>query len=608
MCLLILLSLIGCAEGVIIHENVVFHKINDITSTRAEWLITFVQDLQPFRFFLSRVAADIEQIANVTEGMLDHYSGPRQQSFTNTLKNLHDEIESLGGVLNGIFQNYADYKSLGSKAKRSILPIVGKIMSFMFGTVPESQLEDVRHAINELSKNQVDILHLLEEQMSVLNVSRAQINENRMAILDLVKCVNLFDIRIRELTEAIQERFERVETFVNVYAQMDLIISGIKDAILRANFYLEKLRLELNMLSLNHLSPSLITPENLKQLLLEVKTKLPYSLKLPEDPVNNIWYFYRTLICKTVLDSDKLLVIINLPLLDQNGEYEVFRIHALPLPWVQASSIQKLPNMVATYDVQYTGLLINKERNRYALLEADEVHACSNVVMRYCTPRNAVLPVNLHRHCALALFFKENAEVDTYCRKIVTPNAMLPQAKYLSVGLWVVALREPLTFSVVCTENRGQRSATTQQTKTMKPPLDVIKLKPGCSGSSNLLNLPPYYQFEDYATVKDPFSNLIELRNKSKFRIWDHLEEALPNFTKIELSNLTALKQIPMTDLIWKLRDMRKVEIKDESWPMWVYIIINGGICILGGALIFLYLRYRKNKGTLDFETPDCCT
>ena len=264
MCLLILLSLIGCAEGVIIHGNV-FHKINEITSTRAEWLITFVQDLQPFRFFLSRVAADIEQIAKVTEIMLDHYSGPRQQSFTNTLKNLHDEIESLSGVLNGIFQNYADYKSLGSKAKRSVLPIVGKIMSFMFGTVPESQLEDVCHAINELSKNQVDILHLLEEQMSVLNVSRAQINENRMAILDLVKCVNLFDIRIRELTEAIQERFERVETFVNVYAQMDLIISGIKDAILRANFYLENLRLELNMLSLNHLSPSLITPENLKK-------------------------------------------------------------------------------------------------------------------------------------------------------------------------------------------------------------------------------------------------------------------------------------------------------------------------------------------------------
>ena len=131
-------------------------------------------------------------------------------------------------------------------------------MSFMFGTVSESDIEDVRRAIRELSTNQLDIMHILEEQISILNVSRAQIAENRMAILDLVKCVNLFDLRFSELKNAIEKRFEKVETFVNLYVQMDLIISGIKDAILRANFYLENLRLELNMLSLNHLSPSLI--------------------------------------------------------------------------------------------------------------------------------------------------------------------------------------------------------------------------------------------------------------------------------------------------------------------------------------------------------------
>ncbi|MCG8046532.1 MAG: envelope fusion protein [Candidatus Thiodiazotropha endolucinida] len=564
--------------------------------------------LKTIQIFLTHVAGDIEQVANITKVMLDHYNGPKQQSFTNTLKNLHGEVESLDVVLDGIFQSYTDYRSLGKRTERSLLPIGGKIMSFLFGTVSESEIEDVRRAINELSKNQLDILHILEEQMSILNVTKVQVNENRMALLDLVKCVNLLDARLRALTETIQKRFEKVETFINVYAQMDLIISGIKDAILRANFYLENLRLELNMLSLNHLSPSLITPQNLKQLLLAIKTKLPFSLKLPEDPVTNIWYFYRTLICKAVLDKDKLLVIINLPLLDQNGEYEVFRIHALPLPWVQTSSGEKIPNLVATYEVQYTGLLINKERSRYALLDADEVQACTNAVMRYCTPRNAVLPVNLHQHCALALFLKDDAKVDKYCRKLVTPNAMLPRAKYLFVGQWVIALRESLTFSIVCTENGGQRSTTTQHTKTLEPPLDVITLQPGCSGSSNLINLPPYYQFEDYVSVKDPFSNLIELKNKSKFRIWDKVEEALPHFTKIELpENLTALKQIPMTDLIWKLRGMRKVELKDNSWPMWAYVIINGGICILGGALVFLYIRYRKNKKTLNIETPGCC-
>ena len=203
--------------------------------------------------------------------------GSRLESFSNTLKNLRQEVESLDGVLTGILQSYMDNKPLGSRTRRSVLPVVGNIMSFLFGTISQSDLEDIRRALHDFSKNRIDIVHMLEEQMSILNVSRAQITENRMALIDLDKCVNLFDMRLAELTEAIQIRFEKVETFINVYAQTDLIISDIKDAILRANFYLENLRMEPNKLSLNHLSPSLITLKELKHLLLTVKTKLPFS-------------------------------------------------------------------------------------------------------------------------------------------------------------------------------------------------------------------------------------------------------------------------------------------------------------------------------------------
>ena len=57
-----------------------------------------------------------------------------------------------------------------------------------------------------------------------------------------MKCVNLFDLRLAESTEAIQKRFEKVETFINVYAQMDLIISGIKEAFLTSKFLPGKLK------------------------------------------------------------------------------------------------------------------------------------------------------------------------------------------------------------------------------------------------------------------------------------------------------------------------------------------------------------------------------
>ena len=174
-------------------------------------------------------------------------------------------------------------------------------------------------------------------------------------------------------------------------------------------------------------------------------------------------------------------------------------------PWVNATLVtQDSPDMVASYDVQYAGLLINKERNKYALLDSDDLQACSNAAMRYCTPRNAILPVNLHQHCLLALFLQNNAEVDKFCHKIVTLNSVLPQAKYLSVGQWVVSSWEPLKFSIVCMENEGQKPLLTRQTETVNPPLDVIRLDPGCSGSSNILTLPPYYHFEEHISLKDP--------------------------------------------------------------------------------------------------------
>ena len=89
-----------------------------------------------------------------------------------------------------------------------------------------------------------------------------------------------------------KSRFARFEQFVNTYFQFRLILEEIRQSIQNAIIYLENLRLELNMLSLNHLSPSTISPKNLKGLLLSIKDKLPSSMKLPADPVNDIWYFY----------------------------------------------------------------------------------------------------------------------------------------------------------------------------------------------------------------------------------------------------------------------------------------------------------------------------
>ena len=121
------------------------------------------------------------------------YSGQSYGRFVGTIKSLRKEVKSLQDTQAGIIQSYLDYRSLGSREKRSLLPFVGQAFSFLFGTISEADIENVRRGLADLYSNQQDIVHILEEQMSILNVSRVQIAENRQAILNLVICVNRFD-------------------------------------------------------------------------------------------------------------------------------------------------------------------------------------------------------------------------------------------------------------------------------------------------------------------------------------------------------------------------------------------------------------------------------
>ena len=143
-------------------------------------------------------------------------------------------------------------------------------MSLLFGTVSDVDLENIRRSVEDLALNQESIIHNLEQSMTILNLSRVEIAENRRAIMDLVQCVQALDDKIKELESAFYTRFSRLEQFVNTYFQFKLILEEIGQSTQNAIVYLENLRTELNMLSLNHLSPSTISPKNFRELLLDI--------------------------------------------------------------------------------------------------------------------------------------------------------------------------------------------------------------------------------------------------------------------------------------------------------------------------------------------------
>ena len=77
MNLLITCFLPGLMEALVINENIIFHKDNEVAITRSKWLFTFVVDLNPYENFLMRLAVDVENAAIVARNLVQFYDTPR---------------------------------------------------------------------------------------------------------------------------------------------------------------------------------------------------------------------------------------------------------------------------------------------------------------------------------------------------------------------------------------------------------------------------------------------------------------------------------------------------------------------------------------------------
>ena len=587
---LILLSLcFGLGQLAFISENVVFDKVNTISTTRSKWLVTFLIDLQPFEQFMTKLSNDILWTAGLAQQILRHYDKPGKENFMNTFSNLKHKFKLLMDTHNSLSDIFKDYRTL-RRQKRAVLPIVGKALNFLFGTVTEADLSSIKTNIRTLAENQNEISHVLAENLSILNVTRLEVSQNRQAINTLTKSLSEIDFKLDNITQELEKQIIELETFVQFYIQIDLITSELELLIQKAIFYSEHIKSQLEMLSLGHLSPSTITPGQLKALLTEIKDRLPKYLEMTEDPSKNLWFFYRFLTCTTVLYDSKILVIISVPLLDSNTKFQVYRAYNLPMPMHQ-NKTKNLISMVAKFDIDIEYFAVNAERSKYVLFTGEEIQKCINPFTKFCKIISPVYPINLSKNCVISLFMKKQGDIDTYCRVLVEPSTILPMANYISSGSWLITTNGPLDFAIACHSSKYQ----TTFNKRIYPPLSILTLNETCSATNDYMTLLPFYNRQStYGTFDDSYNKLIKNYNITSRKLWKPFHQSLPKFNLTELpKELKDIKQIPMDSLINRLKNLQRVQT-DFDMPNWVHSLIYFVIALLVGIFIFILCKYRK--------------
>ena len=586
--------LFGLTETVFVSENVVFHKTNDISTVQAKWLASFVIDLHPFGQFITKLENDTHLATVIAECIVAKYQHPKHAEYLTSFENLEKEIIYLNETRTHLFQGLLDYKLMRNREKRALIPIIGDAASWLFGLVTESDIVNLRKNIANLARNQKQIIHVVQESISVLNTTRFQVAENRHAILELGSSVHQLNSKLEALVTEVKREIYETRYFLEMYLKLDLIITEIKNMLQNAMFYLEHLKTQLNFLCLGRLSPSTISPRNLRSLLLDIKAHLPSSLALMGDPNKNLWLFYQQLTTTALLDENRIVVIIRIPLLRNNHKFEIYKAYNLPLPVkdIQTDNM-KAPDLIATYDLEGDGIMVDKERTNFALLTKYETDICSNPVVKWCNVKSPIFPINLARLCIINLFLKNQEAAAKFCKSVVTLNTRLPLGINLFGSVWAVASRTELKFSIVC--QTGKR-----ETRIIKPPVSLLKIPASCSASNAYMSLGSSYDASSSFDFPDSDMDLLQHINISQFRIWSPLIETLPNFTKISLpSSLKQIPQIPLDNLINELQYLETTGVQTSKWSVWTYIII--GSCILIAVLIvrYMYMKYGRKLVSL---------
>lgn len=153
---------------IIVNQIVVFEKIKNIATTtcRSKWIEATVITLDPYDKLLNQLNQGLNVIGKSLNKILSQEAshairnGSLLVQFGRMLT-MHDticrDVKQLKNSYQFIRQEFQELRSISNNEslvteKRALLPIVGKALSFLFGTLDEDDLTVIRNNIQTLAK------------------------------------------------------------------------------------------------------------------------------------------------------------------------------------------------------------------------------------------------------------------------------------------------------------------------------------------------------------------------------------------------------------------------------------------------------------------------
>ena len=572
-------------------------------TTRSQWIVGLVLDFGMYERYLKFTNQTLDLAIKTTQKGKVYFDGlylstsyrKREYARTNSTMARDEELQLkqyfdiLSGQLSELlvlhelhqknWQDFLEIKRIGhselevarmrGRDRRAIGLLMG--ITGIFSGFSLFQTHKLRSEVQELRQNQETIRTVLKESLSLINLTKMEVKENRIAINKVINGLG-------ELVSAFTGVVEPMRRFVITRGEIQTNIGKVRDLVSAESDLISELQQKVAKLATGKLSPTILPAPELVQILKGVEVEIPPELMLPQDPRERPFYYYTVLTTNTIALDNELVIAIEIPLLDVARKLKVMEAIALPVPYASTK-------LTAVYDLEFKNFAISADGRQYVILTLEDQLKCGNRETNYCSLTSAIQEANHHSYCTLALYQRDQAKVDKLCKVKVSSGLKLPIAHYVANGEWLIATEKP--FNLRRCVGIGEENIV-----QVIPPYAAVTLESGCTVVSDLVELPIYfqrkseYQVFQESRIASPPKNL----KMSDLSIWKPVANKNLD-VKLNIEKLGEIQDKPMEDLIADIERLQKEGSYEFPDNILLYVFICVVIISVAGMISILYCK-----------------
>ena len=581
-------------------QPVLFEYVSDIHLTRSKYIITsFLSFDQYYKGFdeLEQYASNLlSEITNLASSELPYFlrrGGDSETALLNVIASLRKEVINLVVMLENHKQQFnkiIDHMTTTTDSKthkRSKRSLLFGIIGWLIGRSGsnDATIEQIKKNLEILEDNQNTLASEITRQLEMINNTNFQISQNRAVLNTLTRdFIQLNHTMTGVITNLKIAQFSR--NFIYAMLQIRNKLALMRDGMDNLRQDLSKIHEYMTSLTSHKVTPNLIPPSDLREILSDVEEKLKANpkLALPQTEEKKIWSYYQFLKLDAFVHQEMLIVILILPLIDKDLQFDLFRAHNLPLLHPQLKK-------VFTYSLESTYIAIRSDGNYLTLPLHDDILMCTISAGHFCRLNTPLYPVKDTKLCVFHLLMNNEDKITDNC-KLNVDDYTHDIAINLEHNTWALVVLKPTELHVTC--------LSYSYTIKIESNFQLVELDNSCQAYNPNLILPSSntQESEGGMITRRFFNYNLNYTSIPNFFLMETLQ--IDKLTPEQLDNLTnelpPVQNIPFEDISKKLKPINRHYpfVFPAYGKILITIVVTTLVILIIG--IACYLKYKRAK------------